>query len=142
MCDEACQTDDGNAGNLKRWCPDTCGVDHLGSRLTTLFRPPQSGDYTFLVAADDAGELWLGADASSLQLQLIAYVPSATQPREWNKFPQQTSAPQRLEAGNFYLLTALGKNGAGGENLAVGVTLPDGEELRPIPVQGYLFQEE
>jgi hypothetical protein len=24
----------------------------------------------------------------------------------------------------------------------VGVTMPDGEELRPIPVAGYLFQEE
>ena len=75
-------------------------------------------------------------------LLLIASVPERTDSREWDKFPQQTSAPQRLESGSFYLLKALAKEGRSGENLAVGVTLPDGEELRPIPVQRYLFQEE
>jgi hypothetical protein len=138
-CDEACQTDDGRAGSLKQMCPDTCG-DNLGSRLTAYFRAPLAGDYTFVIAADDTGELWLGGDKGTLQL--IASVPERTDSREWDKLPQQTSAPQRLEAGSLYLLNALGKNDAGGQNLAVGVTLPDGEELRPIPVQGYLFQEE
>ena len=140
-CDEACQTNDGRAGTLKRLCPSTCGVnDNLGSRLTAYFRASQTGDYTFVIAADDTGELWLGSDEGTLRL--IASVPERTESREWDKFPQQTSAPQRLEAGSFYLLKALAKEGRGGENLAVGVTLPDGEELRPIPVQGYLFQEE
>ena len=139
-CDEACQTHDGNAGRLKRFCPGTCGAnDNLGSRLTAYFRASQTGDYTFVIAADDTGELWLGSDEGTLQL--IASVPGRTDSREWDKFPQQTSALQRLEAGRLYLLTALAKNGAGGANLAVGVTLPDGEELRPIPVQGYLFEE-
>ena len=74
-------------------------------------------------------------------------MPSAcsTQPRQHlTQQPscvQQTSAPQWLESGSFYLLKALAKEGRGGENLAVGVTLPDGEELRPMPVQGYLFLE-
>ena len=97
---------------------------------------------------DDAGRrgapadtcAWLGSDDEGT-LQLIASVPEWTYSREWDKFPQQTSAPQRLESGSFYLLKALAKEGRGGENLAVGVTLPDGEELRPMPVQGYLFLE-
>ena len=64
-----------------------------------------------------------------------------TSPREWNKFPEQTSAPQRLVAGEYYFLMALAKESSGGDNLAVGVTLPDRTELRPIPVAGYLFLE-
>jgi hypothetical protein len=140
-CDEACQTDDGNAGSLKQFCPSTCGVNEdLGSRLTAYFRAPQTGDYTFVIAAADTGELWLGSDEGTLRL--IASVPERTDSQEWDKYPQQTSAPRRLEAGSFYLLKALAKEGRGGENLAVGVTLPDGDELRPIPVQGYLFHEE
>ena len=140
-CDPGCQASEDWQRTLKRMCPGTCGVnDNLGSRLTTLFRAPQTGDYTFVIAADDTGELWLGSDEGTLRL--IASVPERTDSREWDKYSQQTSAPQRLESGSFYLLKALAKEGRGGENLAVGVTLPDGEDLRPIPVQGYLFQEE
>ena len=69
-------------------------------------------------------------------------MPRRTDSQEWDKYPQQTSVPQRLESGSFYLLKALAKEESGGENLVVGVTMPDGEELRPIPVAGYLFQEE
>ena len=39
-------------------------------------------------------------------------------------------------------LRPVGAELAGRLGQAVGVTLPDGEELRPIPVQGYLFQED
>eukprot|EP01043_Picozoa_sp_COSAG02_P067017 COSAG02_NODE_10620_length_1899_cov_1.294444_2_plen_378_part_00 len=105
--------------------------------LTTYFLAPQSGDYIFVVLADDVGELWLGRDESTLQL--IASCPQVAFAGEWNKYPQQASAPQRLEAGSYYMLQALGGNGLGRGLVAVGVTLPDGEELRPIPVLGYLF---
>eukprot|EP01046_Picozoa_sp_COSAG06_P054622 COSAG06_NODE_9787_length_1817_cov_2.126827_1_plen_167_part_10 len=114
-----------------------------GMRLTAYFLAPQSGDYVFALTADDSGELWLGADASTLQL--IASSPRFTM--AWDTLPQQTSAPQRLEAGSYYLLQALEKNAPGAfpgapthASTAVGVTLPDGEELRPIPVRGYLFE--
>ena len=50
------------------------------------------------------------------------------------------STPQPLEAGSFYLLRAFMKNPIDAGFLAVGVTLPDGEILRPIPVLGYLFE--
>ena len=59
---------------------------------------------------------------------------------DWDRDPSQMSTPQRLTAGRYYLLRALEKNGGGGGRVAVGVTLPDGEELRPIPVQGFLFE--
>jgi len=96
------------------------------------FLSPQTGDYIFVIASDDNGELWLGEEEDSETL--IANVP-----RQWDKFPEQTSAPQLLAAGNYYFLMALAKEASGGDNLAVGVTLPDGTALRPIPVAGFLF---
>eukprot|EP01046_Picozoa_sp_COSAG06_P042192 COSAG06_NODE_5342_length_3537_cov_39.550055_6_plen_278_part_01 len=111
--------------------------DNRGDRLTTYFRAPQTGDYTFVIASDDSGELWLGLDEASLRM--IASNPLWTASRQWDKFDSQTSAPQSLVAGSFYYIKALAKEATGGDNLAVGVTLPTGEELRPIPVHGYLY---
>eukprot|EP01043_Picozoa_sp_COSAG02_P022963 COSAG02_NODE_1211_length_13860_cov_3.931618_2_plen_1693_part_00 len=111
--------------------------DDVGNRLTARFLAPQTGDYVFVIASDDNGELWLREDEAAATL--IASVPGWTSPRQWDKFPEQTSAPQSLAAGNYYSLMALAKEGSGGDNLAVGVALPDGTSLRPIPVAGYLF---
>jgi hypothetical protein len=57
-----------------------------------------------------------------------------------DKFTEQTSATQSLVAGDYYFLQALAKEGSGGDNLAVGARLPDGTDLSPIPVEGYLYQ--
>jgi hypothetical protein len=112
--------------------------DNLGNRLTTWFLAPQTGDYTFVIASDDQGELWFGEDEAAATP--IASVPVWTSPREWDKFTEQTSATQSLVAGDYYFLQALAKEGSGGDNLAVGARLPDGTDLSPIPVEGYLYQ--
>ena len=103
-----------------------------GGRLTTYFLAPQSGDYTFVVSSDNGGQLWLGPDEFTLQLIVHSHFSRSGQ---W-----QVSTPQPLEAGSFYLLRAFMKNPIDAGFLAVGVTLPDGEILRPIPVLGYLFE--
>jgi len=105
------------------------------SRLDAYFLAPQSGDYVFVTSGDDRGELWLGPDEEGLQL--IYSLWHATAPRDWG---DSATAPQRLEAGRFYLIRGIVMNGVGGGHLEIGVTLPDGEELRPIPVLGYLFE--
>eukprot|EP01046_Picozoa_sp_COSAG06_P047079 COSAG06_NODE_6779_length_2786_cov_31.443617_2_plen_596_part_00 len=109
-----------------------------GMQLTAYFLAPQSGDYTFMLRSDDRGELWLGPDESTLQL----IASGGWSWVDWDRYPTQTSAPQRLEEGSYYLVRALAKNryrtGPGG--VAVGVTLPDGQVLRPMPVLGYLFE--
>ena len=93
--------------------------DNYGSRLTTLLVPPKTGDYTFFLASDDGGELWLSADATPGGLQRIARVDGYTDPREWENQPGQRSAAVRLEAGRRYLLRALHKQGGGGNHVAV-----------------------
>ncbi|MFM1943857.1 MAG: hypothetical protein RI897_2839, partial [Verrucomicrobiota bacterium] len=63
----------------------------------------------------------------------IASVNSWTASREWDREPQQQSAPIRLEAGKTYYIETLHKEGGGGDNIAVGWQLPDGTLERPIP---------
>merc|ERR1719465_300657 len=67
-------------------------------------------------------------------MEAICNVPGWAAARQWDKFPEQISAPQQLRANTYYALRAISKEGGGGDNLAVGVTIPDGTELRPIPV--------
>lgn len=59
--------------------------ENAGTRLTAYFVAPQTGDYTFVMASDDQGELWLGPEESVAEL--IASVPGWTSSREWDKYP-------------------------------------------------------
>ena len=42
-------------------------------------------------------------------------------------------------ANDYYFVKAIGSEGGGGDNLAVGVQLPTGELVAPITVENYLF---
>lgn len=123
-------------------------AEHIATRMRTYFRAPETGNYTFVLSSDDFGELWLGNVApvnerTEAVAEMVASVPGWTEPREWGKYPQQTSRPIAMRHGEYYFMDSLAKENVGGDNLAVGVTLPSGTELRPIPVEmngtGLLF---
>ena len=119
--------------------------DQLATRMRGYFKAPMDGCYTFHLASDDDGELWLGGtdeDGEELVPALVAFVPGWTSSRQWEKFPQQTTRPVTLASGRYYLLDAFAKEDGGGDNLAVGVTLPDGTFLAPIPVTGYMYLDQ
>jgi uncharacterized repeat protein (TIGR03806 family) len=110
-------------------------ADFYGSRLIGYVYPPISGQYTFYVASDDGSELWLSTDSNPVNRVKIASVPQWTGPREWDKFTaagQQQSVAITLAAGQAYFIEALQKEGAGGDNLAIGWKLPNGLYERPI----------
>ncbi|RMG87180.1 MAG: DUF11 domain-containing protein [Bacteroidetes bacterium] len=107
-------------------------MDNYGTRMRGYICPPQSGNYIFWISSDDNGELWLSTDADPANKLLIATVPSWTNSREWDKFPQQQSVALPLNAGQLYYIEALQKEQGGGDNLAVGWQLPDGSLERPI----------
>ena len=94
-------------------------AENYGQRMHGYLVPPQSGNYTFWIATDDAGELWLSTDENPANRKLIASVSGWTSPREWGKEANQESPPVRLEANRAYYVAALQKEGAGGDNLAV-----------------------
>ena len=94
-------------------------ADNYGTRVRGYLVPPATGTYTFWVAGDDSGELYLSTNDTVAAKQLIASVPDWTNSHEWTKFSQQMSAGITLNAGQRYYIEALQKEGAGGDNLAV-----------------------
>ncbi len=101
-------------------------ADIFGQRISGYIYPPVSGEYTFWIASDDAGELWLSSDSNASNLALIASVPGWTISREWDKYPSQQSQTITLQAGQAYFVEALSQDGAGGDNLAVAWQVPGG----------------
>eukprot|EP01051_Picozoa_sp_SAG22_P019325 SAG22_NODE_3533_length_1657_cov_1.340180_1_plen_433_part_10 len=111
--------------------------EFVGQSVSCYFRAPADGLYVFMIASDDSSTLQMGNGPTS-ELQTIAYVNGYTGSRQWSKYPSQASAPIELIDGSFYYLRALAKEASGDDNLAVGVRLPSGQELKPIPVEGFL----
>jgi hypothetical protein len=108
-------------------------AENYGQRMRALLIPPATGAYTFWVASDDNGALFLSTTDNPAQKLQIATVNSWTSSREWTKEPNQKSAPINLTSGQLYYIEALQKEGGGGDNLAVRWQLPNGTIEEPIP---------
>lgn len=111
---------------------------NYGQRMHGFIKPPQTGSYTFWISSDDNGQLWLSTDEQPSNIRMIAEVTNWTSPREWEKYARQKSAPVFLEQDRLYYISALMKQGTGGDNLAVGWKLPDGTSDMPVSGQ-YLY---
>ena len=101
-------------------------ADRYGQRMQGYFSPSVSGNYIFWISSDDYNELWLDGN-------LIASISNGwSGSRDWTKYPSQKSAPIALTVGTKYHVVALMKEVYGGDNLAVGITLPNGVDERPV----------
>ncbi|HTI70446.1 MAG TPA: lamin tail domain-containing protein [Candidatus Limnocylindria bacterium] len=107
--------------------------DDFGQRMHGYIIPPVSGAYTFWLAADDTGILFLSTDQDPQHARPIATVSEAVDSRAWDTHPEQRSAPVTLVAGVPYYLSALQKDGTGPDNLAVRWLRPDDLDEAPIP---------
>jgi len=100
-------------------------ADNYGAAMRGYLIPPVSGTYTFWIATDDNGELWMNTTTSSTNttpISRLAYISGANYyaaPRQWNKFASQQSAALYLTAGQAYYIEARMKEGGGGDNIAV-----------------------
>ncbi len=108
-----------STGALTSFESPTNFADNYGQRVEGYLHPSTSGSYTFWIAGDDSVELWLSTTDQPGNLVRIAHHNGWTNPREWNKYPTQKSAPINLTAGQRYYIRALMKEGSGGDNLAV-----------------------
>ena len=107
--------------------------DSYGSRVRGYVHAPTTGSYTFWLASDDTGELWLSTDENPSNKVRIAQITGWTYPRQWDKYSSQKSAPINLVGGRKYYVEALLKEDAGGDHLGVGWELPSGALERPMP---------
>ncbi len=109
-------------------------AENYGQRMRALLLPPVTGNYTFWVASDDGGALYLSTNEDPATRTQIATVNAWTSSREWTKEPNQQSVTNIfLTAGQRYYIEALQKEGGGGDNLAVRWRLPNGTIEEPIP---------
>ncbi|MCX6930021.1 MAG: PA14 domain-containing protein [Verrucomicrobia bacterium] len=74
--------------------------------------PPTTGAYTFTIAADDAGELYLSASEDTSQAKMIAHAT-------WSDNSKAQSAPVTLQQGKKYYIRALMVQSVGGAGLDV-----------------------
>ncbi len=91
-------------------------LNNYGGRIEAWLYVPVTGDYTFWLASDDNGELWLSTDDDSSNIKLIASVPGWTNLNEWTKYASQKSQPIPLIGGEKYYIMALWKEGGGGDH--------------------------
>jgi len=94
-------------------------TDNYGSLTRGYIIPSTEGSYRFFVSGDDETQLWLSTSINKDEARLIASVPGASSPDQFNKYPAQTSAPQDLKAGSRYYFEVIHKEGSGGDHFSV-----------------------
>jgi hypothetical protein len=93
--------------------------DAYGTRIRGFIHPPVSGAYTFWLASDDGGDLFLSTSADPASATRIAFVDTFTNPHEYTKLASQKSVSINLVAGQKYYIEVLQKEGGGGDNVSV-----------------------
>jgi hypothetical protein len=94
-------------------------ADQYYSRISGYLHPPKDGEYTFWLASDDDGELYLSADDKPAGRKLIASVKGWADPGQWDKLGSQKSATVNLKAGGSYWIEAVHREGSGADHLEV-----------------------
>jgi hypothetical protein len=138
----ALDTDQITGGDLNN--NPTFGVlgDNYGDVTSGWITPTVTGNYTFFLWTDDAGEFDLSSDATAGNASAIAVNPGASSGfLETNSasggLPPQDSSPQPLTAGKSYYFQLLHAEGGGGDYAKVAWRISTdttpAAHLTPIP---------
>ncbi|MBL7154578.1 MAG: hypothetical protein ISS79_12755, partial [Phycisphaerae bacterium] len=129
-----------NSFEFPEW-PNTDLATDYGARVHGWLYVSQTGDYTFWIATDDAGEFWLSTDANPANAVLIAWVTGHVSARDWDGTTgnpgefgpaQQKSPPIHLVGGETYYILGLMKEAGGGDHISVAWRGPDSGGVREI----------
>ena len=119
--------------------PVNDNINNYAQRLSGLFVPPVSGNYTFFVCSDDDSDLFLSTDNTPVNKRLIAQETGWSGSRNWTGVGGGSTAAQKrsdqfspdggvttpfasgisLTAGQKYYLEAVMAQGGGGDDLDV-----------------------
>jgi hypothetical protein len=113
---------------------ETNSGDNYGQRIRGYITAPATGIYTFWIASDDNGELWLSTSSNPAGKSLIASVPTWTYQRSWTDHSSQKSAQITLTQGQRYYIEALQKEANAGDHLAVGWAKPGQATTTPSEI--------
>jgi len=115
--------------------PVLADIDYYGGQIEGWLYPPITGDYTFWIATDEDGELWLSTNEKPCSAELIAYIPAGSyaNPYEWEKYPSQNSGPISLDSTRKYYIMARWKENLGDDHCMVAWQGPSMAEKEVIP---------
>ncbi|XP_074619882.1 uncharacterized protein LOC141878753 [Acropora palmata] len=106
-----------------------------GQRLTAYLLIPESGNYTFYVACDNACTLMLHMNQltdKETEKVLLARTTSSTYHNQWDRFPEQKSNETFLSKCHFSLVEMHMVQYGGKDSASVGIKLSNGTYERPI----------
>jgi len=107
--------------------------NNYGQRIRGFIRAPETGNYVFTVTGDDNVAVYLGLNAESQFKELICSIPLSTTYNDFFAFPQQISASKYMEAGRYYYVEVLHKEGSGGDFVALWWQTPSNNTRTIIP---------
>ena len=108
-------------------------ANSYGTRVRGYIIAPQTGSYVFTATSDDASVVYLSLNADPIYKQVICSVPGWTNETEYTKYASQTSATITLQAGVYYYVEMLQKEGSGGDHLALRWQTPSNSTRTIIP---------
>ena len=91
--------------------------DNYATHFLGYFHPPNTGYYTFSIASDDQGELYLSTDANPGNVELISRENSWAGSRKYSK--AELSDTRYLVSGRAYYIESFHVEGGGGDNMSV-----------------------
>lgn len=104
-----------------------------GQRIRAYIVAPQTGNYTFTVTGDDNCAVYLGLNADPTFKQVICRVPGWTGQAEFTKYPEQTSGTIALQAGGYYYVEIIQKEGSGDDHVSLYWQTPSNSTRVVVP---------
>ncbi|MBU6181030.1 MAG: DUF1800 family protein, partial [Verrucomicrobia bacterium] len=110
--------------------------DDYAQRLRGFLTAPETGNYYFWIAGNNAAELWISNDAEPVNaFRRARVVAGSATPRNWTIEAGQKSPWMALEQGKRYYIEVRHKAAGGpGDNLAIGWSRPGQPTAAPSEV--------
>lgn len=105
---------------------------NYGVRIRGYIVPAVSDTYTFYLASDDNSELYLSSSDDPADAVQIANINGYTLPEEWDKYDTQQASPVELVACTKYYFEVRHRDNGAGNNLSVGWTGADYNDITVI----------
>ncbi|XP_066936012.1 uncharacterized protein [Clytia hemisphaerica] len=113
--------------------PPASHQKNIAQRVKGYFVAPQKGEYKFYSSCGGSCEVFLGLDGTEGENHRIINQQRSTRRNQFLKYPEQVSHTVTLKKGQITYLEAINKQGTDSDSLSVGVELPNGDKLFPIP---------
>lgn len=107
--------------------------DSYGSTIRGYLIAPTTGDYTFWISCDDAGDLRLSPDLNPSNASVIATQSARSDPGDWFAYPSQQSATITLTAGQVCYIEARHKEDMEADHISVAWKPPGSSTPEIIP---------